>query len=121
MAVSLAVLLHRAEDALRRREPVLRLVNLALGIDLLGADALRNRARRCDRVLATQGDEAVLERRHLRAGPDAHRIAGPRVEWRVPHLVARESRVVGAVEPRSAARRNQHGLSLDVVSRALAD
>ena len=120
-AVSLAVLLHRAEDALRRREPVLRLVDLALGIDLIGADALRNRARRCDRVLAAQGDKAVLERRHLRAGPDAHRIAGPRVEWGVPHLVAREARVIGPIEPRSAARRNQHGLSLDVVSHALTD
>ena len=117
----LAVLFHRTEDALRRREPVLRLVDLSPGIDLLGADTLRDRARRRNRVLAAQGDEAVLERRHLRTGPDAHRIAGPRVEWGVPHLVAREARVIGPIEPRSAARRNQHGLSLDVVSHALTD
>ena len=118
--IALAVLLHSPEDALGRREPVLRLVDLPLGVDLLGADPLRNRAGRCNRVLAAQCDEAVLERRHLRARPDAHRIARPRVERRVPHLVAREARIVGPVEPCGTARRNQHGLCLDVISRPLA-
>ena len=119
--VALAVLLHSPEDALRCRETVLRLIDFTSGIDLLGPDALCNRAGRRNRILATQCNEAVLERRHLCASTDAHRIACPRVERRIPHLVARKTWIIGAVKSCSSARRDEHRSRLYVVSGQIAN
>ena len=119
-AASGEIFAHDRVEALRRRVAVARLVLLAARVDLRRAHALRERARRRDRVLAPQRDEPHLQRRHLRARAQAHRVASARIERRIPHRMARRARMVGPVEARRAARRADDGARAHIADRVLA-